>query len=491
MFNWLRNFIPKRFGGLYLRALAGGMPGQWASDHRKESEFFTHWNGVAIHQICLQLMQADVAVYTDNSPAIKRKRRMKVYTTQDESQELDENHELVKLLKRPNVDESGARFRYKAGQQLQLTGTCLIWNVPNQAASVLGMSTGMGKTSQRFIVPTAIAQPVQPSKELPRGGWRIQPTWSNWASDPEGFVEMYGGVTMAFGKVIPTEQMQVIRWPHPLYVDDGCSPSGRGSRWIDGDTQVGIAQWSQLKNGADPSLFVEVPSDVDWNPEIAKTYAEKFAEKYGGPNNVGRVMMTQGKATPISTTPKDMAYLEAHNMYRDAITALHGVPQIDGDSYAAFFAKLKQFTELTVQPILNLLAEEDTEQLAPQFGEGLTVEFTAKTIDDPEVMDRKVTTMVSARCIKVNEVRTMYGLPPIPEGEELAGQAPMATGLNVSGGLNLQGGGMGLKLPSEVTTGQDGAPRLSLGMGEDGASAAPRMSLNGVGKHHTNGRAYP
>lgn len=488
MFKWLRNLLPKRLGGIYLRALAGGTPGSWASDHRKESEFFHHWNGVAIHQICLQAMQADVLVYSDSSPAMKRKRRMKIYTTQEESEEMPETHPLVRLLKRPNPDESGGRFRYKAVQQLQLTGTCLIWNVPNLGAR---LGQGSGKTVQRFIVPTAIATPVQPSRDNPRGGWRLQPTWSNWAQDPEGFVEMFGGITMAFGKVIPAEQMQVIRWPHPLYVDDGCSPTGRASRWIDGDTQVGTAQWSQLKNGADPSLFLEVPADVDWSDEIAKRYEEKLAQKYGGPNNVGRVMMMQGKATPISTTPKDMCYAEAFNQYRDAITALHGVPRIDGDNYAALFAKLKQFEVMTVNPILSLLAEEDTERLAPEFGEGLTVEMEAKAINDPEVLDREIATDVAARAIQVNEIRALRGRPPLPDGDVMAGQAQPTTGLNVSGGLSLNGAGLGLQLPTETTTGQSGPPGLELAA-SGATSLPPRLSLNGVGKHHANGHGrYP
>lgn len=492
MFQWLINRLTKRLGGgmFLLRSLAGGLPGAWTSDHRKESEFFNHWNGVAIHQICLQLMQADVVVYQDTSPGARRKRRLKAYATQGESQELPETDPLVKLMKRPNPWESGGVFRYRRGQQLELTGVSMVWNVP----TIASRNAERRKVNMRLVIPTALATPVAPSRELPFGGWRVQPPngmgW-NCGADSQGFVEMFGGIFRAYGNTIPHEQMQISRWPHPLLPEDGCSPTGRISRWNDGDAQVGIAQWSQLKNGADPSLFVEVSADVDWNPEIAKTYAEKFAEKYGGPQNVGRVMMTQGKATPISTTPKDMCYTEAHNMYRDAIFEAYGLPRFDSTSYASLYAGIMQFVTMTCQPIASLFAEDDTEHLAPAYGEGLTIEMECKQVNDPEVLDREIQTDASAKAITVNEIRSLRGRPPISGGESLAGPTQPATGLNVSGGISL--GGMGLNLPTETTTGQAGAPAMQLETSNSAAELPTRLSLNGVGKHlaNGNGRRYP
>lgn len=470
--------------GLLLRGLAGGVPGTWASDHRREAEFFNGWNGVAIHQKCLQLMQADCAVYRDMSPQAKRKRRTKAYTTIDESQELPESSPLVKLLKRPNPWQSGGMFRYSLGQQLDLTGKGMIWNVPNAAAQKglrLTQEFGIGKTSMRIVVPTAFAAPVPPGDDLPTGGWRIQPVATYWGADPQGFVEMFGGIHLAYGKVIPHEQMQIISWPHPLYTDDGCSPTGRGAQWIDGSHQVGVAQWSQLKNGADPSLHISVGEAFAFDEDMADRYGEKLRAKYGGPENSGRVMVTQDTTvTPLSMSPKDMSYTEAFVQYRDAIMALHGAVPLEADTYAGFFAKVKQFTELVIQPVLNMLADEDSVRLAPEYGEGLTIEYTAKSIDDPEVMDRETATLVSAKAIRINEVRARYGLPPDPEGEEWAGAA-QATAMNVNGALSLtgqQGGGFGLKLPTEDASGVSGMPSLSL-PASNGAGPVNRLSLNG------------
>lgn len=123
-------------------------------------------------------------------------------------------------------------------------------------------------------------------------------------------------------------------------------------------------------------------------------------------------------------------YNSSFTQFRDAILALYGVPGIaagisDGGSYAAFYASLKQFICLTVQPILDLLAEDDTEHLAPQFGKNLTVEIEVSHIDDPDLLEKRLATDIRAKIIKVDEMRAIRGLPPLgPErgGDKLVSQ---------------------------------------------------------------------
>jgi hypothetical protein len=159
---------------------------------------------------------------------------------------------------------------------------------------------------------------------------------------------------------------------------------------------------------------------------------------------------------------------------RDAVLGVHGVPPIaagigGGGSYAAFYAQLKQFTCLTVQPILELLAEEDTERLAPQFGDGLTIEYEAAAIDDPEILERRLATDIAARAITKGEIRSLRGLPPFGDARdnEFAGDG--------AGGKS----GSGLLRPSRSadrqTTGQNGPPHPS--NGKPPKSRADRLVL--------------
>lgn len=426
------------FAQVLKQALGSGQPGQWASDHRTEAEQFTGWTYVAVRSICLQAMQASVSVYEDeNSPKQKQLRRSyrndpglqrlkSLYASEEgEAEPLPNTHPLCKMLKRPNPTQSGAQFRYEQVLQLQLTGSCIIWNVPNK----------FGKTVQRYVIPTGMTTPVAPSTDLPTGGFRIQTNSSRYAViDDDGFTTS-GMFSQIVNRIVPLEQIQVVRWPHPMLKEDGQSPVSAGAKWIDSANQIDQARWSQMNNGADPSVILTLGPEYNLSPEETEALAEQVRQKYGGAENSGKAWVTNAdKVVSPTTTPKDMSYVDAFNQLRDAALALHGVPGIaagisDGGSYAAFYASLKQFVSLTVQPILDLIAEEETEQLAPQFGAGLTVEIEAAQIDDPEVLERRITTDVAARSIRVDEVRALRGLPSLgPErgGDQFAGQVPMS-----------------------------------------------------------------
>jgi len=131
--------------------------------------------------------------------------------------------------------------------QLQLTGTSIVWNVPNK----------FGKTVQRYVIPTTIASPVPPTDDLPQGGYKIQPTSLRYYNESYGSsFTSTGTFHQVAGKIIPLAQLQITRWPHPIYKDDGQSPVSAGAKWIDSANQIDAARWAQMNNGADPSIVV-------------------------------------------------------------------------------------------------------------------------------------------------------------------------------------------------------------------------------------------
>lgn len=417
-------FKTNRFAVALRTVLGSGQPGSWSSDHRQESDQFTGWTFVAIRAICLQAMQASVLVYDDSVNGSKQKRLNRrilehsgyvqaksLYAGEyGTSIPLSNDHSLCMVLKHPNPTQSGASFRYERVLQLQLTGTSIVWNLPNK----------FGKTVQRYVIPTTIATPVSPSSDLPEGGYKIQPASlrNNHAASGCVFTET-GAFHQVAGKIIPLAQLQITRWPHPIYKDDGQSPVSAGARWIDSANQIDAARWAQMNNGADPSIVVTCGKDMNPTREELEKAAAMFEQKYGGTENTGKAIFTTGEqVVSLTTTPRDMDYNESFVQLRDAILALHGVPGIaagisDGGSYAAFYASLKQFISLTVQPILDLLAEDDTEHLAPQFGKNLTIEIEATHIDDPDILEKRLATDIRAKIIKVDELRAIRGLPPL------------------------------------------------------------------------------
>ena len=425
--------LQSRGAGMALRfALSQGQPGSWASDHREEAAHFTGWNYVAINAVAKQAAQADVAVYQDQrSPQAKsirkslRQQGSKAYGHESlTGSALPADSPLMKLLGRPNPSQSGAALRYEQVMQLMLTGSCLLWKVPNQ----------VGRTCERYVIPTAVAYPVEPSRELPRGGWQIDPAACRWRfagfQDGDRFIDSRG-YQLTLGRIIPAENMQVIRWSHPIWKDDGYSALAAGAKMIDSAEQVDLSRFSSLRNSSNPSLVISVPPELNPTEEQMDSLASKFNAKYAGTDNDGKAMFVTGggEVIKLNTNPKEMDFVQAFTQLRDAVMALHGVPGIaagitDGGSYAAFYASLKQFTMLSVQPILDLLAEEDSEQIAPQFGPGLSVELTAAAIDDPEILERQLQTDLQAGIRTRGELRALRGLPPFGDArdDEIAGQ---------------------------------------------------------------------
>lgn len=449
----------RAFGYGLRAALSQGSPGNWASDHRGETDKFTGWHYIAISAAAKQAAQAECKVYQDGKdPKLASKRKTLRYKTKsaygDDQAEatLPQDHPLVRLLKRPNPTQSGASFRYEYVMQLRLTGTCLIWNVSNK----------VGLPVERYIIPTAVAEPQGASNQYPYGAYRIDPSsarnWASYAVD-QGFTEHRSWYRFV-GKIVDARAVQVVRYPHPLYKDDGQSPVAASAIWTDTAEGIDKAQHGQMRQGANPSMMITMPEDVESSPAQLQADADRIKAKFGGPENTGAVIILTGgtEVNPVTTTPRDMAYEMSRPQYRDMLLAIHGVPAIaagisEGGSYAAFVASLRQFIITSVQPDLDLLAEEDTEQLAPKFGKGLTIEYEATLIDDPQVLESQLATDVNAKARTINEHRAERGLPPVEWGNFPAGgdpsQAPQGPGGGFGGppGVGGQPGGFGGKAP--------------------------------------------
>lgn len=461
-------------GGGLRGAMSQGSPGGWASDHRAETNRYTGWNYVAARAIALQCAQAQVNVYQEGVAPEPGKSRTKAYNEQsDKGEPLGEESRLVRLLKRPSPKQSGASFRYEVSLQLSLTGTALIWNVKNQE----------GLTIERYVIPTAIATPQAPTRDMPQGSWYISPEAAHFAAADSWF--MMSTVGLLFNCYLDARHVQVIRWPHPLYRDDGQSPVAAGAMWTDTADMVDRARWAQMKSGHNPSLAITPPDGWDGDQADLDAAEALFNQRYGGADKNRKAMFVTAKEIiKLSSTGEQMDFENAFPQVRDAILAIHGTPGVaagvtDGGSYAAFYAALLQFTMLTIQPQLSLIAEEDSEQLAPQFGAGLTVEMLAKPIDDPQILENQLRTDLQGRIRTRNEIRLLRGLPPIdgPLGEELAGAAPPPA---APAEENAQGsGGQG----DESASGFPGVPQIGLG------KAAPHNRLAAV-NGHSNGHSH-
>lgn len=433
-------------GKAVLQALSRDQPGSWSSDHRMEAEHVKGWNYIAIDALGIQAMQCDVDVYQDGTEKAAEKKAIRkafralvsrglaksVYQQSNaDNPPLPETHPLVRILKNPNPTESGSCFRYEEVMQARGTGNVYILNIPNRA----------NKTAERYVVPTAMMQPLDPDGRpgMENGGYRIVDIGGRfrWGTDAQGFRDMRGFAKF-LNTDIPAGMFQVIRLPHPLWKDDGYSPLAAGAMMTEALERTDVARVASLDNSARPSLIVMADPQSNPSPEQLTQAEDILNDKLAGAEKTGKIICTAaGSIEPLGTTPREMEFGATYPQVRDGVLALHGTPAIaagmmgERGSYAALYATLTGWSLLRVQPLLDFLAEEDTRYFAKEYGEGYTIEYSAMAINDPDVLEKQLQTEISGGGIrKVDEVRALRGLEPLggEEGERIFGAAvaPMA-----------------------------------------------------------------
>ena len=420
-------------------ALAGAISGSWASDHREEANHFTHFNYVTIHAIAQQIASATITVYDDgenqhSNSSVRKSIRAKTgsyvrwsstrksYLSENDGKPLSTLHPFVKLLSCPNPYETGASFRYRIAQQLRITGTALIWNVPSIEGTIC----------QRYVIPTGAATPMMPTADMPLGSFRIQPTCSRYVTvEDQGYMVGSPVLRTLIGATVDARQIQKIQYPHPFYLDDGQSPLSAAAQWIDLETAVNVSRTSTTKNGIDGSIYYDLGEESNVDEDELERVRAKLHKNYGGPNNAGAVIVGQGGAqvTSLSTTPKDMAYTDGFQDVKNSILALHQTPPVavgfqDAGAFAAYNASMKSWRISAIQPICDMIAESDTMFLAPKFGVGLTVDIESPDVNDEDFKLKEDALMIQAKnAVRVDEWRARMDLPPLggEEGRKFVG----------------------------------------------------------------------
>lgn len=392
MFQWVRKLwntltgvksSPKRRLNLR-RWLAGDTPGLWAANHLEETTRVTGYSYVAVRSLALQFAQATVEC---QDPAT------------------------VRLLNRPNPNQSGAIWRYQAGQQNAITGTAYCWVVRNQLLAPVEM----------YVLPTGLTRPQPPSFEFPYGSYQVDPL-NNFAStgNLDGWEPASPAQTLLIqGAEIDARDVRAVRWPHPLYMNEGLSAFSAGAVTLDIADQVGKARFHALRNYASPGLTIKLGEGV--HPDEQEQLEAEIHDRNSSPQNSKRnLILPPGVEADVHDSVTELEYLQSHGQARDDVLALHQTPPVavgitEAGSYAAFYASMMQYVELVVQPALDLLGDELSHAL------GVPVAFRARRIDDPEVKAREIDQHIRAGAITINEYRQMYGLPPVAWGDDPIG----------------------------------------------------------------------
>lgn len=416
LFGWVKTApeSPVKAVSAALRALmtylGGKTPGGWASDHFEEASKFTGWNYPAIHAAACQAAQAEMKL---------------VRKVRKETQDVEEEHPALQLLKRPNPFQSSFLFRYAAAQQLRITGTALIWTVRN----------GVKAPRAMYVLPTGLAVPqppmVTPDGSFPAGYYKVQPLSNyGWVAGGDDAFDNAALNMLALGCNIDAREVTPIRWPHPLYMNDGQSPLAAGALANDVSEQINRSRWHMLKQAALLGMLLQLDENSDMKDDQRKALEQQLIEKFAGTLNAGRIMvLPPGLKKTEDRGAAELDFVGAHPQVRDEVLASHQSPPIaigvtEAGSYAALYAALLQYTELNIQPMLSLIGGGLT-QIIQSFPAWKDLEclLTAKRIDDPTIKATELTTHITARAITVNEYRELIGMPPTDEawGNERVG----------------------------------------------------------------------
>ena len=130
-------------------------------------------------------------------------------------------------VERPNRHQDGAAFVKALADQLYLTGTGLVWEVPNK----------LGETMEVHVLPTAGTIPYPATKDYPNGLYRVQPPYT---------VGLPVSVAIA---PIPVECVRRLTLPVPR-ADYGPSPLATVREHLAVMDAINRARWYNFQRGS-------------------------------------------------------------------------------------------------------------------------------------------------------------------------------------------------------------------------------------------------
>jgi hypothetical protein len=333
---------------------------------------------------------------------------------------LPPSHRLVRFLRKPNPGKgSGAKLLFQISQQKALTGTAYLWIIRN----------GAGVPKEMYCVPTGLMIPLAPTAEYPAGRYQVSPL-SAYASPEMDDFQAPGvlGSLLIAGGILDARDVAAIYWPHPLFPWEGQSPMDAGDMFVDVAEQMVRTRWYGLRNEPRPGMIFEQDKESNASEEELDAFVEGVREKKGGAEGTGKsFIMPRGLKMNRADRPADeLDFENGWNQARDSNLALWRTPPVaagitEPGSYAAYYVAARSWTDLCVQPELDLIAMELEEVLGPGFRQGQSehgfeIRLVAKSVDDGQLENQRRNRLSQQKCITKDEMRAMEGLPPLPDG---------------------------------------------------------------------------
>lgn len=307
-------------------------------------------------------------------------------------------HPLQRLLTRPNPWMSHNELIATAATYLLVGGNCYLHKVRN----------GAGQTLELYPYSDGHITAI-PGKTR----WIEAYEYNNGDGDPVR---------------IPWEDIVHLKWPvpdldHPWR---GEAPLRLLAREVDADTEMTRIVWSLLRNNATPSTLIVYPQGVNLTEEERNAIKARFGLQHGGDNRGGVGIATGGATVErLALNLQEMDMSALRRIPETRITAICSIPAmlvglnvgLERSTYSNMEEARKGWTQGTLMRLWNLIAGELEADLAPDFGQELTIAFDTSKVGalQPNMTQLRAdaATLFKEKLITQNEAREMVFLPPV------------------------------------------------------------------------------
>jgi len=324
-----------------------------------------------------------------------------------------ENHELQKLLNRPNPSEGYDDWVYRLVAYRFLAGTSFTESIQD----------GGGQPRELWVW-----QPYQFSAEEPSvprplpGAWE----WTDGRNKKRWEVDVITGQAIAVDTLgIGKSSLNVWKSFHPFSKYFGMSPIEPAAWSIDQNNAASKWNARLLQNHAAPAGTLEIDGklgDDQYNRMLSDL------ENKSGADSAGMPLLLEGGAkwTQMGMTAKDMDWLEGKKDSARDTAAGFGVPTqlvpIQGDQTFANFEQAElQFWEDTVLPLVKNMLGNWQYWLVPQYPDGDNIKLIPDLEEIPALEPRRAEKWKKAQdadFITPNEKRELVGREPYEAAAE-------------------------------------------------------------------------
>ena len=312
------------------------------------------------------------------------------------------DHESLKLLRRPNEVESGARFTEKVLSFLLLNGNAYVHGVK-----------GFSSRPPKFLY----AYRPDRIKILPDRSGRFLVSGYRY--------------TGAFPQDFPAEDVMHLMEFHPTEDFYGLSRIEVAARLVD------LMNASDEWNAHTVQNDMRTPGIITANTTFdIEKFRARWKENYQGGENAGQPILLEGadiKWQSLSMNPKDVDWLKGQQMTLRKIAAIFSLDsRLVGDNeYTTYSNKQEARKGLymeVVLPFMDLLCDEYQNWLM-KYWPGYRLRYDRDSIEElQEDREKQYTYLKLAGWLTKNEKRLATGYEERPDGNEYDAPAPPAFG---------------------------------------------------------------